>query len=769
MGIVKEGSPGVILLGADDKSIRTLKPEPDPIPQHLPLAFIMAKRGTGKRVLTGGSKLPLIYGSSTFDPISNYFNHQTRLLMGVAGEGNTCMVQRIIPDDAGVRSNVAIYIDVLETKVPNYVRNSYGMYVIDPETEAYKVDAANPEIDGYKVKIIQDYVSVSATGGTSLEAKEARLVEIAEDKATLDAVNDADAIAALDAEAAIIEADVLALKNDGLLGRLMPKAGTMVDSDGNKSTMIPLFEATAKYHGEYYNNIGFMIQSLFGSDVDDKIVSETLSLPYSLSLVTRTDAKSSPEIFRSLFGEPGVQIGFKDKVINPNTKARFDIEQIFDTMWFNETDPLKVLKYNDYEGLHFYRANFEKVLGNILAKEKAYISDESKTWDDGDYASTLSWFDFTTADQEDIDDEFHLINPFTVKSSKGIPYFTLEISDETPVVSGNQREVNLSVNTPIFLNGGSDGTISNEMYEKMVRRELAKYLDTDSEVMDLAINVESIIYDTGFTLPTKEELVNFIAVRKDTALVLSTHDAELGERDLPLSDARAIAVALRTRLKLAPESEYFGTGVARAVIMAGTGLLRDGSSADRIPLSYELAIKAARMMGAGNGKWKAEQLFDKAPGNILNILIDISPAFIPAGIKPTLWADGIVWAQPYDRSQYHIPALQTVYSNDTSVLNNFFTICALCTLTKVGAETWRNFTGSTALTDGEFKDAVSNYMTERLKDRFANMYVVIPEIVISEADELRGYSWQVITKLYGNNMKTKMVHSSEVYRMSDLA
>lgn len=326
----------------------------------------------------------------------------------------------------------------------------------------------------------------------------------------------------------------------------------------------------------------------------------------------------------------------------------------------------------------------------------------------------------------------------------------------------------LSTNTPVFLSGGSDGTLSNEMFETLVRKEMAKYLDPDSDVQDTAINVESIIYDTGYDMVTKKELFNFIALRKDTVVILSTHSDSLGEKYLGLADTRARGVALRSRANLAPESEYHGTGVARALIMMSNGNLRDGTTANFIPSSFELGIKAAKMMGAGNGKWKREELFDNAPGNILNYLINIQPEFIPAGIKPTLWNDGLVWAQPYDRVQYHFPQLQTVYDNDTSVLNSFFNVMALATLNKIGADAWRQFTGTTSLTENVFKDTVEAYVNGRLKDLFAGIITVIPEVVISEYDSLRGYSWSLVNKMYANNAKTVMVYHTEVYRASDL-
>ena len=715
MSLFKNASPQYINLGVNDLSTRIVTPQPVEIPQHLPKQYFFAQKGSTIPTPTIGAPMLLMYGTDTFNKDMKWYNHATRFITGITGEANTMMLQRVIPEDAGPESNIVVYLDVVADDVPNYVRNSDGSYAVDTSTNAYKVDTTTPTIPGYKFKLISEYEPAGLQLGT----------------ATI-------------------------------------KSGTMTDSNGNASNMYPILEFKAKYQGEYYNNIGFNIISLGSDEVQQDILTETKSLPYRLQLVTRKSKNSKYEVFRSLYGEPAVQFTFKEKAINPLTAARFDIEAVFQQNWYNETDALLPLKYNDYEGMRVYRNNIETVLDLVLANEKTHISSTEQTWDDGGTASTMSWFDFLNEGSAITNEEMYLLNFLTGKSTKNVNYFTFVYDSETANTTGTEKEITLNNNTPVFLGGGSDGTLSNAMFETVVKKELAKYLDSDSEVMDNAINIESVMYDTGYTLTTKEEVCNFIALRKDTAVGLTTHDASLGEKHLPLSDQRAIAVALKTRLKLTPESSYYGTSVARGIVVAGTGNMPDNSTMDEIPLLYSIALKSAKFMGAGNGKWKGVYAFDKAPGNIITELKDIKPGFIPAGIKPTLWNDGIVWAQPYDRAQYHFPAIQTVYENDTSVLNSWMTVIAVCTVTKVADDAWRNFTGDVSLTQAQFKDAVEEFVNNALKDRFNNQIVVIPEVVFTEADQQRGYSWHLNNKLYTNNLRSVMVYTTEVYRMESL-
>ena len=715
-------SPKIVFRGTEDNSTRTVLPERDPLPQHLPLFYIFAQKGSTKRIVTAPAKLVSLYGAASFELDEKYYNHQTRFLSLVSGTGNTVMVQRLVPEDAK-KANAIVYLDIIkDDNIPNYVRRSDGSLVSNETNTAYLVDKNKPTISGYKIKWIKEVVDASTTDFATAEVK---------------------------------------------TGTMVRKSGVPGEPD-RTSTMYPIFEIRAAEVGEAYNNLGFSVNVIPKDAQNTKLITTLNSMMYTLSLYERASAKDVPTVKRSLFGETGVNFVFKEKARNPDTEAVMDIETVYDNNWFNETDALKPLVYKDFEGLYFYRENYEKVLKLLLAAEAPFISDVPQMWADNEDASTLSWYDYTTADQELLMDQFGLLNPFTLRSVRGTRYISVAVDTGTPNLKANQTEISMTSSTPIFLSGGSDGTLSNENFEKEVCKKMDEYLDENSEVMDTAINVESIFYDSGFSLDTKKELTSFISLRKDTFLMLTTHVDSLGTKYRPLSEERAIAVALKTRLKLVPESTYYGTPVCRAIVSAGSGKFTDGSTNTRIPLLYNIAKKAAKMMGAGNGKWKPKEIFDTAPNNIIDDLTDIQPYFIPEGIKPTLWNEGMIWAQPYDRSSYHFPAMQTVYDNDTSVLNSFFTAMALCTLTKIGADSWRNFTGSTKLTDAQFVDKVTAYLNSRTEGIFADMFVIVHDVVITEHDEQLGYVWHTTSKIYANNMKTVCVFNPAAYRMSDL-
>lgn len=527
------------------------------------------------------------------------------------------------------------------------------------------------------------------------------------------------------------------------------------------STMYPIMEVRAKYQGEFYNNLGFSIGTSYLEKFNNELARSTKMFPYSLSLWTRKSIKHAPEYNKTLDGEIEMEFLLTDKPTrDPKTDGLVDFNNIYKSNWFNETSPIKDYRPFDFEYFKIYENNLDKLLKDFIATEKEVISELPKQFKDGLGANT-EWYDFV---DNDYDSQFKLINPFTCKTSKNVRYQTIVLSEDRPELRPGMKEVNISGTKPIFLDGGSDGTLSNEEYEKLFQVEISKYDDLNSEVQSLAVNKESTLWDSGFTLETKKYFPKFISKRKDTWIMLSTHDASLGKKYFNISQSKAIAASLNTALKLAPESTFYGTGVTRGQIIMGAGIPEDGTTDDYVALTYEVLLMISRFAGAGNGKWKREYLYDKMPNNIIKTLKDIQPSFIPEGAKPSLWESNLVYAQNSDRTEYFFPAQQTVYDNDTSVLNNSFAIIALATSVKVSFEVWQEFTGDTELTPAEFKNAIETRLTEKLSGKFAGLIDVEVECIIDSNDAKRGFSWKHVIKLFGNVMKTVCVHTTEMYR-----
>lgn len=694
-------APLTIQRGTQDLSTRPVPREPEAIPTHLPKTYFYAQKGPDTPVLTDGAARVSIYGADSFDVRKKWANHATVLSNLVTAEGNAQMMQRIIPADAGPHANVLLSLDVLPVQVPDYVRNADGSIQVDVDGDPV------PRLDGTSQPILVPGYRIKWV---------------------------------------VSNISTVALLNTGF-GTAAIVAGDQTDG-ATQSQRYPILQFKASSQGEWGNNIGLRFwapNNLTGFGVSSRLLNETKAYPYRAAIVKRGSQFVTAKVVENLFGEQSVEVTMKRDVIDPSTDKEMFIGEHFLKYYQNLTDVNYPPLIGDIGAVHVYSNNIATVLGLLYTAEKDYIDASS-------FASSIQT-DFTGAANEE-----HLYNFLSGVSSQGYPYHTLAWSTDA-------NAVRLDINTNIYLAGGSDGTMSDAAFAAAVSAQVAEYNNENSELLDIAQNVESIIYDSGFPLQTKYDLLNFIAIRKDTCVVLGTHTID--EETLSASEENAAAIALRTRAQLFPESDYFGTPVARCVIMGRSGLLRSSQYKKRVPATMEIAAKAARYMGAGNGRWKNGFDFDGAPGSLLNYMYDINVVYTPAAARNRDWDAGLNWIQRYDRSSLHIPALQTVYSEDTSVLNNFLTVMAICELNKVADRAWRHFSGVSKLSNAQLVDRVNAFITERTNGRFDGRFIIEPDTYFTEADIARGYSWTTAIKIYAPNMKTVMTTYVQAYRIDD--
>lgn len=695
-------APLTIQRGTQDLSTRPVPREPEAIPTHLPKTYIYAQKGpTIPQLVEGGSRTS-IYGVDSFDVRKKWANHATVLSNLVNAEGNAQMTERIIPADAGPESNVLISLDVLPTTVPDYVRNSDGSIQLD--------------VDGDPVPLLN--------GGQPV------MVDGYKIKWVVSHINTVASLATGFGTAAIAAGD-------------QTDATTLVQSQ-----RYPIIQFKASSQGEWGNNIGIRFwapNNQTGFGVSSRLLNETKAYPYRFSIIKRGSQFVTPKVIENLFGEQSVEVTLKRDVIDPSTDKEMFVGEHFLKYYQNLTDVNYPPLIGDVGQVHVYSGNIATVLGLLYAAEKDYIDNSANA------SSILT--DFTGAA-----DEQHLYNFVSGVSSQGYPYHTLAWATGAGAIKPD-------INTNMYLSGGSDGTMSDAAFAAAVAARVAEYNNENSELLDMAQNVESIIYDSGYPLETKYALLDFIAIRKDTCVVLGTHTID--EETLSASEENAIGIALRTRAQLFPESDYFGTPVCRCVIMGRSGVLRSHQYKKRVPATMEVAAKSARYMGAGNGRWKNGFDFDGAPGSLLTYMADINVVYTPAAARNRDWDAGLNWIQRYDRRSLHIPALQTVYSEDTSVLNNYLTVMAICELNKVADRAWRHFSGVSKLSNAQLADRVNAFIVERTNGRFDGRFIIEPNTYFTDADLARGFSWTTAIKIYAPNMKTVMTTIVQAHRIDD--
>lgn len=506
-------------------------------------------------------------------------------------------------------------------------------------------------------------------------------------------------------------------------GKAAAMEGELVSDQGALSTFYPILDAEVRFFGSRGNNIGFRIAAptmLSSTPANADLVQEAGAFIYRFFAVQRVDAKSTATIKLNRQGEQFVEFSLKEGVVDKNTEmAYFADEVLLDA--YESTNPEEFDGYGPFGKLHFYHDHVQDVLDAIYAHEADYgllTSEETPE---------------------------HTINIFSALSVEGTPYYTFQL--DGPVDNG----LMFSENTNHWALEGSDGTLGNAAFDQLVKEELAAFAEGPVTYMDSAVYPFSCFYDSGFSMDTKKQMA-VLFQRPDVWIVSATQDATQ-----PLntpSEESSIAAALRAYFRSVPESEYHGTGTCRAVVMGNAGELIGSKYKGILPFTVAFAKKCAEYMGAANGYMSPNDAFDSAPGNIVRDFKNHNATFKPAQARNQDWQNGLVFAQNFDRNSIFWPGLQTIYDDNTSILNSFFNMAICCNLTRIGERAWRMFTGNSKLTNEQFVRRVDEYIVAQTNGRYDDRGTITPKSYYTAGDEARGYSWHTDITFAGQGMKT---------------
>lgn len=536
-------------------------------------------------------------------------------------------------------------------------------------------------------------------------------------------------------------------------GQAQQLAGDQVDENTHvQSQRYPIMDIRASSFGAWGNDQAIRLwapTTLSNIPIDKRILANEKVYPFRMACMSRTNELSTPTTVTTNDGAQWIDVCLKPGTIDRNTDSKLFIGDVFlqayqDLNPVTDTPP----KFGPFGEFHLYNAKIAEVLNLVYAAEIPFMDGYS------DFKGDL--------------DEQYRFNLLSGVTSDNVPYYSYQ------VITGVSNSVRLAESAVVYAQGGNDGTMNEDLFADLVSEAVAEYANPDSPLQDMAKYPVTWMWDSGFPIATKKALVNFIAVRKDTIVVLSTHDV-LG-RPLTPDQEYSLAVSLRTRLQMFPESEYFGTHCMRGMIVAGSGTLLKSNYNKPLPLTLEIAAKMADYMGASNGAWTPGKNFDRAKdkngngsaGNDIVFFTDINNTFTPAAVRIRDWDAGLIRVESFSRRKKYFPAFKTVYDNDTSVLNSIFTVAAIAELEKVGKAAHRQFTGSSSLTNQQIVEEVNKFILANTSNRFDGRFVIVPETYFTQADLQRGFSWTTMIKVYASGQKTAMTFSIQSNRIEDL-
>lgn len=751
-------TPSFNTLGTDDQSRRVLPPVVELVPMHAPLCFLLTKRGRVDPVLTGSAAAQAMYGAESFDELSKFANHQTLAVTRFLAEGNPVFIHRLKPANAKT-AMLRLSVELIPTRIPVYQRDPDGLVLLqggEPVVQS--------EINGTRLvwhKRLDMYPAAEREVGKGRVNTAYRSgSDVSSDSAT----------------------DYL---------------GCIPINDTEKyhpsSRLYPIVDLPVDNFGEWGNGVGLRLFAPTTNDVQQADVASIENLKtylYRLQCVEKLDTLSTPSTVGTVLGDDSITGTFKLNTRDPRTRNLITFQDTFTKAYQDIDNPNQLATYGVFESMVVYENNLADVLTRLT---DGYNESTYAIMGEGDYDTVARGCGrHSLVAFKDNPTNRHLLNIFTGVDYNGVPYFTVDVDNST--LFGGITFKNGAVH---YATGGEDGLVTDtngqpdklknlEIYDNLTREQLLGFGSLDIKYLDFAKYPFSAWWDTGYSQSTKFAASTLIIKRPDVWIAAATQaiaDKVVQTVDngngpvrteiwsfMPTNTADqelAMAGALRTAYALTPESEVYGTPACRAIVVGREGRILN-SWAGRYPLTLDLSRKVSRYAGASNGKLKNGFSFNSNPNNIVEDFTDVNITWQPKSAYEQSWAAGMIWVQNYDMRRVFYPATQTVYPDDTSVLNSLPVIMAVCEATKVAFTVWRDLVGNDELTIEQFLERSNRFIIERLSGRFDNRFVFQADTIQTGADKVRGFSWQTKITMYANNMRTVNEFTLVSKRMADL-
>ena len=764
----QKGTPRALLYGVKDVSPSPVTAVAEVLPQQLPLAPLLTQKGP-THAIVDAVQFASIFGSLSLEPTSKYCNHQTMGLARAFANGGKAMIYRIEPNDAKT-SILRLSVELIPNTMPVYARESDGSIRLHPTGHPSAGQPVIEEVGGVP-QYTHGYRAVVWLGTDIYQDLTKR------------------PFGAASQVSAYRLGSVTPQGTSIPLGLLHDATGTITDHTPS-SVLYPICDLKVSSFGEWGNNIGLRMISPTTDDAQPFDTATALNLRsflYRFALVERSTRSGSAILKEMIGGGAFSDLTFKQNAVDQQTGISFSMDEVFIDKYQKVNDPNFYPLYGPFGDIHVYHNELNTLLSRITQGET--VGGFTLPGEKGFDATALLYGRAAGLEFANVANQ-HLFNIFSGYDFNGVPYFTYDV--DSSVAYGG---VSLKGDRTVYASGGSDGLVSDvngfpdrlqnlRIYDDKCF-DLFSTFDTNQVVrfMDIPKYPISTIWDTGFSLETKKAALWPMAVRKDIVTILTPqsigdYTTVPGNPDpvwvkkprMTPEQQRSTAAILRAIAQNYPESTVYGTPVCRVGIVGHTGYLLNSTYNDFLPLTIDLWDKVTAYMGASNGLWTDNKRMDRYPNNVVTLFRDVDSSYQNDQAYDSSWDIGLMWVQSSDTRQSFYPAFQTVYTDDTSVLNSLVTVFCVSTIEKTVIESWIRHVGNSDLTDDEFIASVNNYITNRLKgSRFGGRFVFRVDTYFTQQDKELGNRWTTDVHLFTNVMKSVGQFSIVSHRLEELA
>jgi hypothetical protein len=497
----------------------------------------------------------------------------------------------------------------------------------------------------------------------------------------------------------------------------------------DNEVIYPILKLRSNFVGKKANNIGVRVwpanvDSIDPTDLD--IVDHQSAVTYNLQFVERID-RNVVAVIQDLSGDGKAEFGLKRGMFNYKTDQTLSLKSAVAQWSDHSSDNSKIPVYGPAGEAIAFTNNIITLTKLLKDIEDALLAD-TPTMDTPIVPN---------------DGKNWLIDFLSGVSYEGFPYQGFSV---------DKSQVNLTRNNTFYLTGGFDGDNSDTAYDDTVALQYTLAEVPEMPLTDSAKYPFTDIYDSGFSVPTKEALMNWTDIRNDVYVTIGT--AVAGAAKLSATAEVNTGLSLVVSALLHVESTFWGTPTCRVLIVGQSGVPITGEYDERVPMTFEIAVKRARYMGAGNGVFKTEFKYDEYPGNQVDTLKDISLPNITNSTKKKLWDGGINYCQTYDERKMFYAGLHTVYPEQQSVLTGDCYVHICCDIKRQSEKVWKMLTGISTLSDEQFIAKSDALLTKFTEGNYDDRVRIRPKTFFTAADKVNGSSWVQTATVYGRVAKT---------------
>ena len=456
----------------------------------------------------------------------------------------------------------------------------------------------------------------------------------------------------------------------------------------------PVFAVSAVSPGSAINNVGYRMY--YSTDFDQNVVDNIDAMTYQFEPVQKDSTTAIVSPIYDIYNDSTNAVALKANAYNVDTAQYLDLAEIVQQQYTTGL-PYELFVYTDYVA----------AIGSAVLSVSPELDGTSP----------------------------YRINIMTAVDDAQHPYSHVVVTKASASI--------LNPNVVLYLVGGSDGTLTKSNLEDLTIAYVA------GDVYPMLNNPYRYpithMYDSGYSLPNKLNLLKIWNIRDDIKIDFSTQD--VANRANTAAEDQSTGSALRSAILLHPESLVFGTEAIRASVYQQCSTLTDTQTYRNIvPATIDRMIKRCMY----NGVDYVTDTPKGRPNSEVSILSATNINWSPTTTdqKQLSWDTGLNYIDYCDIDTLFYADLRSIYPIDTSLLSDDVFVDMLVYLKHIARNIWTFYAGRSDRAAVLFP-RIEDDIDKRCSYAFNGGVKTSTKVYQTDIDSALGYQSTVEITVYG--------------------